>query len=171
MVERTLVVFATMYGSTREVAEAIADAMRGTGLHVDILPAREVRHLGGYGPVVLGAPLIMHRLHSDARKFLSRTRKELQERPVAVFALGPCTDDQGEWAECQAQLDAELEKLGWFSPVSTEMFGGRFDPALLRFPLNKFAGPAEASDARDWDAIRSWAEELSRRFEQANGAS
>jgi hypothetical protein len=40
------------------------------------------------------------------------------------------------------------------------MFGGRFDAALLRFPLNKLAGLAPASDIRDWEAIRAWARNL-----------
>lgn len=164
MSETTLVAYATMYGSTREVAEAVAGALRDAGSTVDVRPAGEVKRLDGYGPVVLGAPLIMHRLHGDARKFLSRNRKELEGRAVAVFALGPCTDDEAEWQECQAQLDAELEKLDWLSPVAVEMFGGRFDPELLRFPLNKFAGAAEASDARDWEAIRSWGSTLAPRL-------
>ena len=157
---RTLVAFATMYGSTREVAQEVATALQETGADVDVRPAGDVKHLGDYDLVVLGAPLIMHRLHGDARKFVSRHRKGLQQRPVAVFALGPVTHDEKEWQECRAQFDAELGKLEGVAPVAAEMFGGRFDPALLRFPFNKFAGAAEASDARDWEAIREWAADL-----------
>ena len=35
------------------------------------------------------------------------------------------------------------------------------DPAKLRFPFNRM----QASDARDWEAIRSWADEIAARFE------
>lgn len=157
MSNRTLVAFATMYGSTREVAEEVGASLRATGADVDVRPAGDVKDLGHYDFVVLGAPLIMHRLHGDARKFLSRHRKVLQQCPVALFALGPVTDDEKEWQECRAQFDEELGKLDGLKPVAAELFGGRFDPALLRFPFNKFAGPAGASDARDWDAIRAWA--------------
>jgi len=64
------------------------------------------------------------------------------------------------WRDCRGQLDTALADLAWLRPVSAELFGGRFDPALLKFPLNKMAGSEPASDARDWDAIEGWAAEL-----------
>jgi hypothetical protein len=36
------------------------------------------------------------------------------------------------------------------------VFGGAIDPARLRFPFNRMP----ASDARDWDAIRTWTAEI-----------
>lgn len=163
-----LVAFGTMYGSTGEVAEAIASALRDAGLAVEVVPARDVKKLDGYGAVVLGAPLIVHKLHKDARGFLSRHRKALAGLPLAVFALGPCKDprDEEEWRDCQAQFDAALADLGGLEPVATGLFGGRFDPALLKFPLNKMAGSEPASDARDWDAIDAWVAGLPALFER-----
>jgi len=87
-----LVGYATRYGSTQEVAEAVAAALREGGLEVDIRLLREVRTLAGYSAVVLGAPLFMFRWHKDALRFLSRHREALLERPVAIFALGPVHD-------------------------------------------------------------------------------
>jgi menaquinone-dependent protoporphyrinogen oxidase len=58
MSSAVLVAFATRYGSTREVADAIAATMRESGISVDVQPAKEVRSLDGYGAVVLGAPRI-----------------------------------------------------------------------------------------------------------------
>jgi menaquinone-dependent protoporphyrinogen oxidase len=157
-----LVGYATRYGSTQEVAEAVAATLRECGLEVDIQPIRKVRTLAGYSAVVLGAPLYMFRWHKDALRFLSRHREALAERPVAVFALGPTHDpyDEKEWQDSRAQLDKDLAKFPWFKPVAIELFGGKFDPALLRFPLNKLAGKEPASDLRDWTAIRAWAADL-----------
>ena len=80
---------------------------------VDIQTMREVRTLEGYDAVVLGAALYMFRWHKDARRFLSRHRNALTERPVAVFALGPVHDpyDEEEWQDSRAQLDKELAKV------------------------------------------------------------
>ncbi len=86
-----LVGYATHYGSTQEVAEAVAATLRECGLEVDIQSMRKVRTLAGYSAVVLGAPLYMFRWHKDARRFLSRHREALTQRPVAIFALGPVT--------------------------------------------------------------------------------
>ncbi len=58
------------------------------------------------------------------------------------------------------QLEKELAKYPWLSPVALEMFGGKYDPASLRFPLNLMAGQEPASDIRDWEAIRAWAGSL-----------
>lgn len=164
---KVLVAFATMYGSTREVAEAVGAALRERGLAADVRPAREVRSLAEYGAVILGAPLAMNRWHKDALGFLSRHRQTLLQLPVAVFALGPVHDphDEKEWQASRAQLEQELAKSAWFKPVAVEMFGGRFDPALLPFPVNKLAGAAPASDIRDWRVIRAWAENLALRLQ------
>jgi menaquinone-dependent protoporphyrinogen oxidase len=166
MSTKVLVAFATYYGSTQEVAEAVATTLRERGVEVDLRLLREVRTLAGYSAVILGAPLAMHRWHKDALGFLSRHRQALLLLPVAVFALGPVHDphDAQEWQDSRTQLDKELAKFPWFKPVALEMFGGKFDPALLRFPLNKLAGPAPASDIRDWKAIRAWAGNLATMF-------
>jgi menaquinone-dependent protoporphyrinogen oxidase len=162
MASSVLVGYATQYGSTQEVAEAIAATLRESGLAVDIQPLREVRTLLEYSAVVLGAPLMTGRFHKDAGRFLSRHREALTERPLAVFALGPVHDphDEEEWKNSRAQLDNELAKYPWLTPAAAELFGGKFDPAKLRFPLNRLAGKEPASDARDWTAIRAWAAAL-----------
>lgn len=159
-----LVAYATRYGSTQEVAEAVAARLRESELTVDIQPMREVRSLSGYNAVVLGAALYMYQWHKDALRFLSRHRKALTERPVAVFALGPVHDprDEKEWRDSRAQLDKQLAKYPWLAPVAIEILGGKFDPARLSFPMNKLAGKEPASDIRDWAAIRAWSSNISR---------
>jgi menaquinone-dependent protoporphyrinogen oxidase len=88
---------------------------------------------------------------------------------VAVFALGPVHDphDEQEWQDSRAQLDKELSKYPWLTPVALEMFGGKYDPSKLSFPINLLAGKEPASDLRDWTAIRAWASSLSDKFESA----
>ena len=80
-----LVGYATRYGSTQEVAEAVAATLRECGLAVDIQLIREVRTLAGYSAVVIGAPLFMFHWHKDALNFLSRHRKDLTERSCGSF--------------------------------------------------------------------------------------
>lgn len=169
MASKVLVAYATKYGSTREVAEAVAARLLRHGLEAELRPAREVRSLADYGAVVLGAPLYMLRWHKDAHGLLSRLRQELAARPVAVFALGPWNDVEGEWQEVRAQLDKALARHPWLRPVSVEVVGGRFDPARLSFPWNLVPALRRMppSDVRDWDAIGDWAGELARQFQPA----
>lgn len=166
MAAPVLVGYATRYGSTREVAESVAATLREHGLAVDVQPLEEVRSLDGYGAVVLGAPLFMFHWHQDALRFLARGREALMQRPVALFALGPTHDphDEKEWQASWEQLNKELASFPWLAPVALEMFGGKFDPAALRFPLKQLAGKAPASDVRDWPAIRAWAADLAAKL-------
>ena len=163
---KILVAYASKYGSTQEVAEAIAATLSGRGLSVDLLPMRNVRTLEGYGAVVLGAPIYFGLWHKEALNFLSRNENALAQRPVAIFALGPNSNDEKEMLGSRAQLDKELAKYPWLTPVVTEVFGGKY-PAKLRLPESLIASlPASplhgmpASDVRDWTAIRAWANGL-----------
>ena len=164
-----LVAYATNYGSTLEVAEAVAAVLREDGIAVEVKPAKDIRSLAEYGAVVLGAPLIMYHWHKDALQFLSRHREALETRPVAIFALGPVRvpRDEKEWQDSRAQLDKELAKHPWLKPIAVEILGGKFDPKKLSFPLNVFAGKEPASDARDWEAIRAWARDLAAKLSPA----
>jgi menaquinone-dependent protoporphyrinogen oxidase len=153
-----LIAYATKHGSTREVAEAVAETLREEGLDVELREAAETRTLDRYDGVVLGGALYLGRLHKDAKRFLLRHRVALAALPVAVFAMGPQTLEEKDVAESRAQLDRALADAPELEPVSVAIFGGVVDPATLRFPLNRMA----ASDARDWDAIRAWARELAR---------
>jgi hypothetical protein len=48
------------------------------------------------------------------------------------------------------------------------MFGGKYDPEKLGFPLNLLSGDELASDIRDWAAIREWASSLVAKLKPAS---
>ena len=167
MSDSILVTYATRYGSTQEVAEAIAATLRESGLEVDIQPMRKVQTLEGFRAIVMGAPLFIGRWHKDTEKFLSLHQEALTQRPVAIFTLGPAQSKEKDWGPVHTQLDRELAKYPWLTPVALELFGGKYDPAKLNFFDKLLASfPASplyqmpASDLRDWTAIRTWANNL-----------
>jgi menaquinone-dependent protoporphyrinogen oxidase len=148
-----LVAYGSKKGSTAEVATFVGERLRRRGLAAEVHRAAEVEDLALYDGVVLGGSLYFGQWHDDARAFLSRFRTALAERPLAVFALGPKTAAEDDLAESRAQLD---RALGDVEPDTVAVFGGVIDPAKLRFPFNRMP----ASDARDWDAIAVWADEV-----------
>jgi menaquinone-dependent protoporphyrinogen oxidase len=164
-----LVAYATRYGSTQEVAEAVAATLRERGLAVDIQPMRDVRTLDQYSAIVLGAPLYMFHWHKDALHFLARHREALTQRPVAIFALGPFHAEEKEFQGSREQLDKELAKFPWLTPQAITIIGGKFDPQKLTFPHNMIPALKNmpASDVRDWTAIRAWANDLVAQFQPA----
>jgi menaquinone-dependent protoporphyrinogen oxidase len=156
---RTLVAYASKHGSTEEVARAIGAQLRDAGHHVDIRDAAVVTDVESYDAVVVGGSLYMGRWHADARVFLRHHRAALEERPLAVFALGSRTLAEHDVADSRRQLDNALERLD-IHPKLVTVFGGVIEPAKLRFPLNRMP----QSDARDWTAIAAWAGEVATRL-------
>lgn len=151
-----LVAYATKHGSTIEVAEAVASALRGRGHEVEVAPAADVRGLDGYSAVVLGGALYMGRYHQDAVRFLKRHVHALEGLRLAVFAMGPKTLAAAEVSASRKQLDRALEAVPDLTPAAVAIFGGVVDPSKLRFPFKRMP----ASDARDWDAIDAWGHEF-----------
>ena len=56
---RILIAYATMAGSTEEVAQAVGEEIAKSGAQVDVLPISEIKDLKGYDGVVVGGPMIM----------------------------------------------------------------------------------------------------------------
>jgi menaquinone-dependent protoporphyrinogen oxidase len=158
LITRTLVAYASKHGSTEEVARAIGAQLCAAGHHVDVRDAAIVTDVAPYDAVVLGGSLYMGRWHADARAFLRHYRAALEERPLAVFALGSRTLQEDDVAASRRQLDNALEHLD-IHPALVTVFGGVVEPGKLRFPLNRIP----RSDARDWTAIATWAGEVATR--------
>lgn len=155
--QSVLLAYASRYGSTQEVADTIAGALRTTGLRVDIQHIPQVKSLAHYEAVVLGAAIYNARWHPDAHQFLSRYQEPLRQRPVAIFALGPLSTSEAAMQRSRSQLDRELAKYPWLQPAAVGMFVGKIDPAKLGF-FDRLG--TTASDHRDWEAIRAWADAL-----------
>lgn len=157
---RLLVAYATKHGSTREVADEIATTLKEQGCRVDLRAAADCHDLSEYRAVVLGGALYMGRWHRDARAFLRRHATALETRPIAIFAMGPQKTDEKSVRSARQQLDNALRRFRDVDPLAVTIFGGVIDPTKLRFPFNRM----KPSDARDWDAIRGWAAELTSRL-------
>jgi menaquinone-dependent protoporphyrinogen IX oxidase len=93
--KRILVAYATMAGSTGDVARAVGEEIAKRGLQADVLPLDEVKGLGAYDGVVVGGPMIMG-WHRAALGFLKKNRKAFQRIPLAVFIMGMSLTQTGE---------------------------------------------------------------------------
>lgn len=165
--KRVLVTYATMAGSTAEVAHAVADQLARRGVQVDVLPLSAITDLAAYDGVVVGAPMIMG-WHRQALGFLRRNRAALQHLPVAVFVLCMSLTQTGEtslagvpvvvdeklpkapqaegrlsyrerYTRLESYLRPILKASGAAKPVSIGVFGGRMDYGRLKWWAVLFA--------------------------------
>ena len=61
-----LVAYGTKHGSTREVAQAVAETLEEHGLEVETSPAARIDDVKPYAGVVIGGAIYMGRWHPDA---------------------------------------------------------------------------------------------------------
>jgi len=92
---RVLVAYASMAGSTAEVAQVIGEELTQCGFQADVLPLKEIRDIEAYDGVVVGGPMIMG-WHREALKYLKKNRSTFQRIPLAVFLTAMSLTETGE---------------------------------------------------------------------------
>jgi len=159
--KKILVAYATMAGSTAEVAGAVAEEISKSGVQVEVLPISEVGDLRVYDGIVVGAPMIMG-WHRQAKQFLKKHRIALQQVPLAVFVLAISLTETGEmnlegvevtiddnlpkppekagklsfqerYAQLSKYLNPILRSVRPVQPVDIGVFGGRLEYGRLKW--------------------------------------
>ncbi len=167
-----LVAVATRHGSTREIAERIAERLRADGLDAEARPAAEIRDAARFDAFVVGGAAYMFHWLGDATKFVEHNRALLATRPTWLFSSGPIgtdlVDKQGRDV-FETTIPKEFPRLReMVHPRGERVFFGAVDPDAKpigmaeRFmkvlPAGKDALPK--GDFRDWAAIDAWADEI-----------
>lgn len=165
---RILVTYASRYGSTTEVARAVAEELSTAGFDVDLLLAGPQLQVAKYDAVVVGAPSYGRTWLPDASIFVVGNKDRLAQLPVALFTLGTLGVKNPKSALREhEQIVATLREFApGLNPVSTALFHGSFTrsnlPLCLRV-LDWMAGTPQG-DHRDWGAIRNWAQRVGELF-------
>ncbi|MCM2466325.1 flavodoxin domain-containing protein [Methanoculleus oceani] len=167
MTGKILVAYATRYGSTAEVAEAIGDELRKADVAVDVLPVGEVEDLSPYRAAVIGSPIYMGKWLPESQVFIERHQQHLRTIPVAYFAVGLTVADGG--AEILRKAEASMDQVRMLvTPVDVGVFPGRLESGRLSLTdrtITKLIR-AKTGDFRNWEAVRSWAEAVRPRLSQ-----
>ena len=84
--KKILVAYATLSGTTLEVAQAIGEEITKTGMQAEVLPLEKVTNLDSYDGVVLGGPMIIG-WHRSALGFLRKHGRQLSRIPLTIFVM------------------------------------------------------------------------------------
>ena len=166
--KKILITYASKAGSTVEVAQAVAEALKEKGFQTELVPAGKVKDVGGYDGVVFGSAVRMGKPVGEAMRFVNKFGGRLAGKAVAVFSVGlAMKDDTAEGREETLKAIAPVTEA--LKPVSLAMFGGKLDYSTLS-PLFRFmfsrdtSGKMVEGDWRNWDSIREWGGSLATYF-------
>ena len=168
MADRILVAYASRYGSTAEVAEAIGDELQKAGVAVDVRPASEVRDLSPYRAAIIGSPIYMGKWLPEPQIFIEQHQRDLRNIPVAYFAVG-LTVNEGN-PDIIKKAEASMDQVRMLvEPVEVGVFAGRLENSRLSLAdrtITKLVR-AKTGDFRNREAIRAWARAVLQKIEPA----
>ncbi|MFX1283785.1 MAG: flavodoxin domain-containing protein [Promethearchaeota archaeon] len=171
-----LIVFASRFGSTDEIAHEIAEELEKneiTTLVLNLKDGENIPSLDEFDGILVGSGVKMGRWTKEAFKFLKQNQEPLNTKILGLFvssgeAANPKTRDGAR----EKYLEKIMEKTGVKADM-VEAFGGVFDLSsssnysfLEKKIIQRLAKTVEGgiimqdgkvNDFRNWQLIRNWA--------------
>jgi menaquinone-dependent protoporphyrinogen oxidase len=161
---RALVVVASRYGSTREIAERLAEELMGTGygralgLSALVQSADRAPDPSAFDAVLAGSAVYAGRWLEPAREYVAVHAALLRTRPVWLFSSGPI----GERPFPPDEPHDAFPLTQLVGARGHRVFPGRLDKDRLSVGERAMvtAMRAPLGDFRDWPAVGRWAGEV-----------
>jgi menaquinone-dependent protoporphyrinogen oxidase len=164
MNRKILVAYASEYGSTAGVADAIGKELCNKGASVDVRLVKKVPRLSTYQAVIVGSPIYRGKWMTDVVRFLQENSGTLSKIPVAYFVVcmtmqNPTEDNR---QKALAYLDSVRHSVPQVKPVKIGLFAGALYYDKLSYLMRKIlkSKGLPEGDFRNWDTIRTWAAHL-----------
>jgi menaquinone-dependent protoporphyrinogen oxidase len=167
---RVLVSAASMYGSTSDIAQVIAQVLVEQGLAVTVREPVDVQSIDDYDAVIIGSAVYMSHWLDPAKDLVNRCLEPLRTRPVWLFSSGPVGNPVSKPALAMAKDPIEIAGLRIATHARDHrMFTGKLDRRILshaqQASLLMFHGLE--GDFRDWAEIRQWASGIAEQLTRA----
>lgn len=165
---KILVAYASQFGTTREVAEAIGDVLCQNGIEVETKWVKDVKSLTEYDAVIIGSAIQYDKWMPEAAEFVRLNQQQLSQLPVAYFFTCLTLSKRTEKTERQALAYADklIALVPQVRPISVGRFAGVLNYSKmsllfqLMFRIISLITGVREGDYRDWEAIRSWAKDM-----------
>ena len=158
------VICGTRLGSTRQIAEHIAQRLAEAGLEATSLAAEEVVGEPAADAFVIGSGVYAGQWQKAIARFARERASTLRQRPVWLFSSGPLGDKAAASAPSEPHEAQALRRM--LNARDHRVFPGALDrDAVEGSDLNRLERAitrrfVPEGDWRDWDAIDSWADEI-----------
>ncbi|TFG67114.1 MAG: protoporphyrinogen oxidase [Methanomassiliicoccus sp.] len=176
---KTVVFYASRYGSTKAIAEFIAEKLCLQGILAEARSTGMDSNPEDYDAIVIGSAVYMQHWMDEAVEFVQKHRAVLMNRPVWLFSSGPLELSPEIVLENNLRLEPKdiPELQGAINPRDHRIFFGILDPMKLGFKhrvLRKLPAAhaiLPEGDFRNWNEIEAWANGIARALESLHVAS
>jgi len=153
---KTLILYATKYGASREIANRIATIIGGSVTFN--IKDNNYPDLAGYDCIILGSPLYAGMIHKEAKAFISKHLNLLLNKKLGLYLCGIDASRESEYFT--ANFPAELLS----SARETAFLGGIFDPKkaglMERIIMKAVAKHSAYTDTIDNSKIDKFTKEI-----------
>jgi len=168
---RVLVGYASRFGSTRDIANRIAGAVRTNGRDVDLRSVDEISDIDPYDAVVFGSGVYDGSWTAEATALMRRNAAVLARKPVWLFSVGSFGDRHPIVGGLMKKEPGEISEFEQtIHPRDYRVFAGFIDldhwPAWGRLLFKALGG--RAGDNRQWPDIDAWAEKIAQALRAPN---
>ena len=161
MKEKTLIVYASRYGSTEDIAQRVGQVLGESGLSVDVQSVADIGSLDDYATVIVGGAIYSGQWDQELIDFVSMHENILRSTPAAMFIVAIRLRENTEEMRESVLGTVEKQRL-ILDPLTVGFFAGKIDYSqlspIVRLQIQKKSLPE--GDFRDWNAIDDWANGL-----------
>lgn len=185
---KALIAYGTRFGATAGTAQELAKVLEEEGLDVKVadLKTEKINDFSEYNLVVVGSGMSMGNWASEVEDFVKKSRASFEGKKLALFisSLKPVEEKAGRTAAVarirKVGVDDKILKYN-LTPISIGIFGGVINYNKIGFFMRKAMEigynsalqkhgfkevEAGVYDLRDWNEIRSWAQELAQKSKE-----
>ena len=156
-----LIVYATVLGHTRRIAERVASELRALGHAPTVAACDAAPPMGDFAAVIVGAPVRSAAFLAPIDAYVRANAADLARRPSALYAV--CSPDEHDDRTYRQAIDGYLRALqsatGWQPDVIASFAGVRTHPHL-GLAAQVLGHEALGEAATDWDAVSGFVEAI-----------
>ena len=177
--DNVLIAYSTWTGTTRQVAEEIAENIAKKNLPVTILPANQVKSVKAYDSVLIGTSIHAGQMTGNFNNFLKRYHDDLATKKICYFVVcfNMIEDNEDNRLQTLNWLEKSTGKYPDIKPVTIGLFAGAaltdspefnkqnfFVKKIIESMSKSMNTEKGKSDFRDFEKIHAWTEELAEKI-------
>lgn len=175
---KVLLVYASVHGSTAEIAQRIAGELRARNVEVDVFSVLDVQGIDGYDAYIFGTPIHGGNWLPEIATLLRKSARRLAGKPVYLWVS--CIRVMEQYGfEHVMEYYMQPEVLQKLNLRDKTAFAGKLDLSSVdwgeRWTLSaRYDGTTWPTnfdgDFRDWAKIDAWAKHIAQDLEQLKAA-